>query len=101
MRTVLLPGWNGNLGRLPKYIVNRPYWQYGAGKHFLEPRVIVRSFIIPAYMSCVTKLLVSHFVQDGIAQRLFGQSTIRFTSIHHLTYHELIVRAYHHSRLHI
>lgn len=91
LKSLLVPEWNGKFDLFPESIADRPYWQYGTGKHTSPPRRILGSvlFFVQAYNGNTVD--IPHIVIPGASQCFIGRNVTRYYDIKHIGANKLII----------
>ena len=80
----IMIGWNGQLGRLPPEVRDRPYWQYGSGTYSSMRRRILGSNVLSMRSDQNEQVDVTHLVIEGSSQWVIGRNVAKRTDIIHL-----------------
>lgn len=84
IQTYVCPLWDGNLEPLPDTIADRPYWQYGTGKHSSQAKRILGSVMLTARSDSGDPVSIRHLVIAGSSQWIIGRNVTRNCDILHL-----------------
>ena len=84
LQPLILPKWSGSYAELPECIADRPYWQYGKGKHSSPPRRILGSVMISARTDGNEIVEINHLIISGSSQWVIGRNVTRACDIVHI-----------------
>ena len=91
LQSLILPDCNGKLEPLPDSIADRPYWQYGAGKHASAPRKILGSVLLSIMSDGDHAVYIRHLIISGTSQWVVGRNVTRACDIRHIGANKLVL----------
>lgn len=80
----VVPDWNGSLDPLPEIIQDRPWWQYGQGRHASAAKRILGAVMITVTSDLGNPVQINHLIIDGSSQWIVGRNVTRRCKIDHM-----------------
>lgn len=77
------PNWNGKFDPLLSSITNRPYWQYGSGKHSSVLQKLIGLIFLTATTDQRNIIQIHHVIIEGSSQWVIDRNVTRKSNIMH------------------
>lgn len=84
LQSTIMPTWDDVLDPLPAVVADRPFWQYGKGKHASKPRKILESLFLTILSDQGTPVSIRHLLIEGSSQWVIGRNVTANANIIHL-----------------